>query len=86
MFKLLWGFCKIAAVACVALVLGSWIRWDGTTISDHIRSGMSHAERRITVEPVGLPSGEKILTTERQKLRDLIKELNTPSTRTGRTH
>ena len=112
MLKLFFGTLKLAALAVVILVLGNWIRWDGKTVSDHVRSQMSHAEKadltgkvkewadeavekgkravtgaraeekprqdkpRAQARNGGKKRSEDIFQSERQKLRDLIRELN----------
>lgn len=110
---------KVTLFSIVILVLGNWIHWNGKTVSDQVKTQISHAERsdiatslrrwtgnvtqdvrtqsRKTAhrkEPspeaslegsgdaTGRPSDEvkpmeKIPSSERQKLRALIQELNT---------
>src|SRR4051794_25961438 len=107
MFKLI-GFCiRFLLLSGLILVLGNWVEWDGKTISDQVKVGMSHAEEypvftnfrdwatKITTDAQKgmkhkLKSGlktetspseqEEISSTERQKLRALIRELNTSHT------
>ncbi|MCC7441643.1 MAG: hypothetical protein IT285_08420 [Bdellovibrionales bacterium] len=79
MLKAVWTLLKVAAFALIVLAVGHWLRWDGRTVSDHVKSGMAAAERELsgdTPAAKGLKSAEELLTTERQKLRDLIRELN----------
>jgi len=50
MFKII-GWCfKAAAFAALILVAGQLIRWDGKTISDQVKTGLSKAERAAPVK------------------------------------
>ena len=103
-------FCvKFLLLSIFILVLGNWVRWDGRTISDQVKVGMSHAEEsqiyndirswatRVTNDARkgvqnkvnsnlklkteadssnDVPEKEDISSTERQKLKALIRELN----------
>ncbi|MEK6706655.1 MAG: hypothetical protein AABZ06_12795 [Bdellovibrionota bacterium] len=44
MLKTLKTLLKLGIFASAVLVLGSWLRWDGKTISDQIKTKLSHAE------------------------------------------
>jgi hypothetical protein len=109
---------KITLFSILILVLGNWIHWNGRTVSDQVKTQISHAERsglassirrwtnnvaqdvrsegheeaRKTIrhksenrpkemEPAEASDDvkpmEKIPSSERQKLRALIQELNT---------
>jgi hypothetical protein len=91
------GFCvKMAFFSLFILFLGSWLRWDGKTLSDQIKLHMSHTERsdifdsmrswatKITEEVQAgsqkkskqSTDEEEISSSERQKLKALIRELN----------
>ncbi len=114
MLKLLSGCIKLTVFSLLILVLGNWLHWDGKTISDQVKVGMSHAEEsdvvhsfrswatKVTSDAKSgfekkfspLQSGhttgrsgrlgqseqteqsEEISPSERQKLRALIRELN----------
>jgi hypothetical protein len=39
------GLLKFSVVAVFVLVLGNWIHWGGRTLSDEVKTQMSHAER-----------------------------------------
>jgi len=45
MLKLISGILKLAIFAAIILVLGNTIKWRGHTISDEIRTRVSHAEQ-----------------------------------------
>jgi hypothetical protein len=71
---------KIAAFSLGILVLGHLVSWDGRTVSDQIKSQLSHAEswaeHKVDVIRNGDHPRETISPSERQKLRQLIRELN----------
>jgi len=102
---------KFVFVSIFILILGNTIRWDGKTLSDQVKMGMSHAEESLFYHDItkwathvtddarkgwshqnpktSHPKSElqkteylkeykdELTPTERQKLRALIKELNT---------
>jgi len=92
MFNLIGWMIKISVFAAIILVLGNVIRWHGHTVSDEIKTQISHAEksplgsRAQEILDKSLPQQrsparhpmtvEKISTTEQQKLKALIRELN----------
>jgi hypothetical protein len=91
------GFCvKFIVFSILVLVLGNRLHWNGKTISDQVKIGMSHAEesnvwdsvhkftkqlsqdaREGFVKRPQNAASDDISPTERQKLRALIRELNT---------
>jgi len=106
MLRLIGWTLKVTAFAVLVLVLANWIRWDGKTISDQVRTQMSHAEDLSILETIKgwaekltldarkgstrkrssgtsaamkgsrEEAGNDIPSSERQKLRALIRELN----------
>ena len=119
MFKAIAYVIKASLFTLLILVLGNWVRWDGRTISDHVKSTMAAVTRgekpSRTEKPVAksidhamdktmtkirswkdrISTGEnetsssaksgrstaeidRISPNERQKLRSLIQELNSP--------
>ena len=50
MFKLIGALIKAALFALAILVLGNLIRWDGRTISDHVRAQTAKLERSNAVK------------------------------------
>jgi hypothetical protein len=85
MLKLLGSGIKLVIFSLLVLILGNWLHWDGRTISDQVKMGMSHAEESSVVHSLrswaqkitlNAREGEEITTSERQKLKALIKELN----------
>lgn len=50
--RLLIGLFKLSFFAVLVLVLSHWIKWDGRTISDQVRSQMSHPEKILDAERV----------------------------------
>lgn len=111
MLKIIGWILKLTVFAALILVLGNWFHWGGKTISDQVKTQMSHAENLGIVENVKgwatritSPKNEikksnrpqapgessrstvkekeknkttqEILPSERQKLRALIRELN----------
>ncbi len=52
MLKAIGWLVKLAVFSVVILVLGNWLRWDGKTVSDQIRTHLSQAERSDTVSSV----------------------------------
>ncbi|HTL12591.1 MAG TPA: hypothetical protein VL588_08900 [Bdellovibrionota bacterium] len=93
MLSLAWKLIKLSALIALVLVAGIWIRWNGVTLSDHVKTGMAQAERRLEEPDArlarreaeragrrGAKAAEDLMTSERQKLRDLLRELNTGRT------
>ena len=103
MLKAVGFIIKLFLFSIFVLAVGNWLRWDGKTISDQVKSQLSHAEdsgvadeirgwtRKITDDAragfdkkqmkvsrseAAAPSSEQIPSSERQKLKALIKELN----------
>src|SRR6185312_9150448 len=92
MLKALGWTLKIAMFAALVLVLGNYIHVGGRTVSDQVRTGLAHAERsdlasdvkdwatRLTKDARKGASRHareaEIPSSEKQKLRDLIRELN----------
>ena len=98
MFRLFTWIVKLVIFICVVLVLGSTLKWHGKTISDQVKTQVSHAEglplasqimsewdkllqdskigaARMQKTSEGKPQ-EVIPPSERQKLKALIRELN----------
>ena len=51
MFRLIGSLLKLCVLSVVILVIGNWVRWDGKTVSDQIKTHLSHAERAgVTVK------------------------------------
>jgi uncharacterized membrane protein len=119
MFKAIGWLIKTALFAGLVLVIGNLVNWRGRTISDQVKTQLSHAERTelgeklkdwtsdsraykddlvrettheakkltrwrphaaVTASEEGEP-GEQLPSSERQKLRALIRELNSPQNR-----
>jgi hypothetical protein len=103
MLRLLGWLIKLGVFATIVLVLGHVVTWKGKTISDQVKTQLSHAERtdlvgkvkrwskEIDSTPLNLGTGsggtapktgagkdtaEELLSSERQKLKALIQELN----------
>ena len=70
MLKLIGWTIRTALFAALVLVLGNWIKWKGTTLSDHLRVGMSQVERKVDVQ---MPTASSIS----EATRNLIKESKT---------
>jgi len=97
MLKLIFGVFQLAIFAAIVLVLGNFVKWHGHTISDEIKTRVSHAEQifgetqtkpipRAAVKTTRTNSslrieGEQISPSERQKLKALIQELNSSRSR-----
>lgn len=45
MLKLMGWMMKCTILSIVVLVLGNWVQWDGKTVSDQIKTQLSHAEK-----------------------------------------
>lgn len=90
MLKAIGWVLKTTVFAVVILILGNWIRWDGKTVSDQVKSKMAFATRSSpSVEKTmkqmkslkdristGNPAeSEQISQAEREKLRSLMKNL-----------
>ncbi len=74
---------KITVFSIVVLVLGNWVKYKGSTLSDQVKSHLSFAERTDTGSKIKKWTGnlinhadEEIAPSEREKLRSLIRELN----------
>jgi hypothetical protein len=92
MLRLLSFLIKLSIFGVVILMLGHVVTWKGKTISDQVKTQMSHAERMDLVGQVKTwtndtlsseasprakqKKDEQISPTERQKLKALIQELN----------
>lgn len=83
MFKLIGFLIRLSFFTIIVLVLGNTVKWKGRTISDQIRLKISHAERLLQnpkghfkLEEESRRFIDKIPPSERQKLKDLIRELN----------
>ena len=65
MLKMISYCVRLLFLSVVILVLGNWLRWDGKTLSDQVKVGMSHAEE----SPVytSIRDWAKRLTTDAQK-------------------
>ncbi len=95
MLKLIGLLFKISLFALAVLVLGNLVQVRGRTVSDQIKTQMSHAERLLPVQPLEewrkkiknssddlLHSAqEEILPSERKKLQGLLRELNSQDSR-----
>jgi len=103
MLKAIGYLIKLTVFSVLVLVLGNWLRWDGKSISDQIKTRMAHAEkenilntvqdtvrgwaekvthdarkgyRKKLEQPTAIAPQEEISSSERQKLKALIRELN----------
>lgn len=95
MLKFIGVLLKISLFTLAVLVLGNLVQIRGRTVSDQIKTQMSHAERLLPVQPLEEwrqkikntsndlieAADEEILPSERKKLQSLLKELNSESTR-----
>lgn len=95
MLKLIGLLLKLSLFALAILVLGNIVQIRGRTVSDQIKTQMSHAERLLPVQPLEEwrqkiknssnelleAADEEILPSERKKLQSLLKELNSESAR-----
>src|SRR4051812_11920086 len=102
MFSLIRMAVKFTIFCILVLLVGNWLKLNGKTVSDQIRSGMAHAENTEAVrvlkdwskkiplvaqppkedeEAKNSPPGEDVKVSEREKLRDLIKELSSTSSK-----
>src|SRR5262245_11046742 len=98
MFRAIGFVFKVAIFSLAVLILGNWIKWDGLTLSDQVKTHLSHAESTVpyyeklkdwagdlvddaragAVKRKSTKNREdqEIKASERQKLRALIRELN----------
>lgn len=88
---------KIAVFSLIVLVLGNWLQWRGKTVSDQVKTQLSHAQRsEIAGQVRGWATqltqdakegakvdsdSEAISSSERQKLKALIRQLNSSANR-----
>lgn len=111
MLSLIKWVIKSAIFAAIVLIAANLVKWDGKTISDQVKTQLSHAERADLTSKVKIwagsvtsdarrgasrrpgspaiaptvsegrtsaaPPREQVDDSERQKLRALIRELNT---------
>jgi hypothetical protein len=52
MLKLLGFLAKTAVFSLLVLALGSWVRWDGRTISDRMKTQINQAERSNAADEI----------------------------------
>lgn len=52
MFKLIGWIFKVTIFAAIVLALSHYVRWDGKTISDQMKTSLSQAERSAPVKAV----------------------------------
>jgi len=86
MFKLIGALLKAALFALVILVLGNVIRWDGRTISDHVRVRTAKFERSNTLKDAR-GWAEKISEDAREGLKKVpnpLAEKNQAATPAGK--
>ncbi len=85
MSKFLGTIFKASLFASFVLVLGAWVQYEGRSISDHVETHVRKAKRwEVTQKMTHWSSGilkdnaaqEDIESSERQKLRRLISDLN----------
>lgn len=77
---------KLSVIAIVILILGNTLEFQGKTISDQVKVQMSHAQRSKFADQVKKWTGqltrdlgsESIQPTEQEKLKALIRKLNSP--------
>lgn len=79
MFKLI-GWCfKFAIFAAVVLVASHLVRWNGRTISDQVKTGLSKAERAAPVKAAKRSAQELLEDTKRtardSKIAEKIEEI-----------
>ncbi len=92
MFRLIGFIVKTTLFALIVLILGQLLSWNGKSVSDQIKTQLSQAEHTEVVQNIKgwtqkltLPKNktrlrqESISISERQKLKSLIRELNSNS-------
>ena len=73
MFKILFKLIKLGVFALIVIILANWIRLDGKTISDQVKTQLSHAEKSQIVKDV--KSWTKETTDEiSKKDQDALKD------------
>jgi hypothetical protein len=83
MLRFVFRLFALAVFALSAIIAANFIKWHGRTVSDQLKTQLSHSDVAL-VKKVGAlvaPNnranhGEKIDSSERQKLKALIQELN----------
>lgn len=92
MLKLVLNGVKVAIFALAVLMIGNWVRLGGRTLSDQVKRTMAKAESSDTFQNARRYAGDlvedakkgaalknaapEIPSSEKQKLRELIRELN----------
>ena len=66
MFRALFWVLKVAIFSLIVLALGNWVHWRGKTISDQVKTNLSHAEQ-ITGE-----AAENAKTWVEEKKREAL--------------
>ena len=72
---------RVFCFSALVLFLGNWIHWDGRSLSQHFQQTLHQVENKVQIGSwIGLNhrSSDQILVSEKQKLRNLIRELNRP--------
>ena len=54
MFKILGFFIKLTIFSALVLIIGNLIHWNGRTVSDQVKTQLSHAERTAWVGVSGM--------------------------------
>ena len=84
--RFFWTIFKLSVFAVIVLVIAHSVEWKGKTISDQVKTQMSqvmHSKTYQQAENYAKTLGsdikneaEAILPTEKEKLKNLIKDLN----------
>lgn len=81
MFSLIGTVIKWGVIVLGVIVLANWIKLDGRTVSDQVKHRMAKAQNSEIVKSatkLAEQNHDTILASERAKLKDLIRELNSP--------
>ncbi len=77
MLKLIWSAFKLGVVVIVVLIGSHIVKIKGRTISDQVRIGMAHTESVLfSSKERGKKEASELMASEREKLRELIRDLN----------
>lgn len=77
MFKLAGYLIRLTVFSLIVLILGHAVTWNGKSLSERVKSGMSQVQESslITGRSLLKKEVEEILPEERQELQKLIKKL-----------
>ena len=77
MFKLAGYLIRVAIFSLVVLIVGHAVTWNGKTLSERVKTGMTLVKESnlITGQSLLKKDVEEILPEERQELQKLIKKL-----------